>query len=114
MQWRITLQFAIVTQEPLTSEQDNQIRNPTLCSIGRWLLSETTQPFRAHPDLLHLAQMHLHFHQQMEHIADLIAERRFTDAARSIETASSFDRASQALAMSIMAFDRIFKIQVSP
>ena len=105
VQWKITLQLAITLKEPLSAEHVEQIRNHHRCAIGIWLDSAATLIMRRHPACADLVQKHLQFHREMGAVAALIAEARWTEAARSVDARSSFTRSSQALAMAIMPYD---------
>jgi hypothetical protein len=112
IQWRISLQFAIRMQEPLSESQLEHIRHYRRCAIGLWLESPATLPMRSHPAYLDLVHRHIDFHFEMQHIANCIALSKFDVATRAIAAESSFSRSSNALAMAVTAYDRIATIAV--
>jgi hypothetical protein len=67
---------------------------------------------RSHPAYLDLVRRHIHFHFEMQHIANCIAQSRFDEANRAMEAESSFARSSNALAQAVTAYDRIATIAV--
>ena len=107
IQWRIALQLAIRMRETLSEDQVDEIRHYRRCAIGRWLESPATIAMRSHPAYLDLVNKHIDFHLEMQHIANLIEQRSFDDAAREMDQASRFTASSKALAMSVTAYDRI-------
>ncbi len=110
MQWKMTMQFAIATREPLCPDHLEQIRHFRRCAIGRWLDSPSTLPIRSSREYADLARKHVRFHEEMEVIAQLLDSARFEDANEATKLASAFDRASEALAAAIMACDRVLPI----
>ncbi len=112
IQWKITLQFAITMQEPLSADHVNQILHFRQCAIGRWLDSPTTLPMRGTPQYADLMRKHIEFHHEMKRIADLIDDSNYEDAARGISPSSSFMRCSEALANAVMVYDAVAAIAV--
>jgi hypothetical protein len=113
VQWKITLQFAIAMREPLSEEHDRQIRSPQLCAIGRWLNAVERLAMKDTAAYNDLFQEHLGFHREMARVANLISGKRYDEASQAISADSSFLRSSKALALSIMAYDRIATIAVT-
>jgi len=112
IQWKITLQFAITMQEPLSAEHVHQILNYRHCAIGRWLDSALTTPMRGRPEYVDLVQKHIEFHHEMKRLSELIAGARFEEAALNIGPLSGFARGSKALATAVMAYDAVAAIAV--
>ncbi len=112
VQWKIALQFAVITREQLTVEQIEGIEHPHRCSIGRWLDSPEHVTMQTHPAFRNLANRHLRFHQEMMAIARLIAAECFAEAAARMDNLGEFTQAGQALALAIMALDRIVPIAI--
>jgi len=105
MQWRITLQFAITTQQPLGATQLEEIRHDDRCPIGRWLASEATLAIQPHREFQALVERHREFHRAMEGIAELIGAGDFAEAERAIGPESKFQQVSHDLAMAIMGVE---------
>jgi hypothetical protein len=59
-----------------------------------------------------LVRKHIDFHREMERTAEMIADGRYEEAARSISPASDFIRSSQALANAVMLYDGVAAIAV--
>lgn len=112
MQWRMTLQFAIATREPLPPDQLDQIRHDERCAIGMWLRSSATEPIRHTPEFADLDHRHFAFHREMEKIAGLIGTQRFAEAAEAMNPTSSFAKASREIAMAIVAIDRAIVLAI--
>ena len=110
--WKLTLQYAIVAQEPLSEKLLDQILHVDRCPIGQWLAAATAQ-LRDRPEYREVVRNHIDFHRQMTHIANLIEQQEFDRAAREIEPGSAFMISAHRLAMSITALDRTEKIQIS-
>jgi methyl-accepting chemotaxis protein len=112
MQWRMTLQFAIAVREPVPPDQYAQICHDGQCAIGVWLVSPATRGIRGEAPYAELVLRHYEFHREMERVADLIGLGEFDAAAHAMEPDSSFRRASQAIAMAIMAVNRLLVLAV--
>jgi hypothetical protein len=110
VQWKITLQTSITLRESLSSIHLEQISHYRRCAIGRWLDSDATLAMRNHPAYQELVDRHIAFHFEMHNVAALIQNKRYTDAARAIATASVFSRSSNSLALAITAYDRVAPI----
>jgi methyl-accepting chemotaxis protein len=113
VRWRIALQMAIATREPLSASAVSAIDHPDDCCIGRWLLSSHTFAIRRRPEYLALVARHIEFHREMAHIARLIHTSDFDTATAALGPAGSFQRASRAIANAITAVDRIQTITLA-
>jgi hypothetical protein len=113
VQWRITMETAIVLREALTQEQMAQAREHQHCLIGRWLASDATLGRRQYPEYCALVAYHTDFHRHLERIARLLAARRFEQAALAIRADSPFMEASNLLANAITGFDRMVSIRLA-
>ena len=110
--WRLVLQFAITVEEQLTPEQISAIQHHSQCAIGRWLDSPVNFNMRQHPAYRDVVTRHIQFHQEMISVSQLIAEKRFSEAAASFKQNSSFTRAGLALARAITSLDQVAKMMV--
>ncbi len=110
--WRLVLQFAITMEEQLAPEQVSAIQHHRQCAIGRWLDSPVNLPMRQHPVYRDVVTRHIRFHQEMISVSQLIAEKRFSEAAACVKHDSRFTQAGLALARAITAFDQVAKVAV--
>jgi hypothetical protein len=110
IRWKITLQVAIVRQEPLSPGAIHAIEHPDECCIGAWLRSRHTVAIRQMSEYASVVAHHVAFHREMLQIADRIAKKEFAAANRHLDPRGSFHHASQALASALTALDLIQKI----
>jgi hypothetical protein len=114
MRWKITFHLAVRMREPISERAMRAICNPDDCFTGQWLTSDRTKDVRHTPEYKILAARHKEFHTEMLVVATLINDGRFDDAERGLTAASSFERAANAMAGAITAFDRVQQIVSSP
>ncbi len=113
VRWRITLQTAVATRQPLSVNAIRVIEQPDECCIGRWLLSSHTFAIRRRPEYLALVARHVEFHREMAHLARLIDGGDFEAAERALAAGGSFQKASRAIAGAISAIDRIQTVSLA-
>jgi hypothetical protein len=105
VRWKITLLLATRMHEPLSDRATRSIHHPEECSIGRWLHSEHTLPLRSTPEYRAVVDLHLAFHDIMQHIGGLINAGEFDQAEYLLNSPEPFQNASNAFANALMALD---------
>jgi hypothetical protein len=110
-QWKLTFWVAVFSRKPLTLEEVDQIVHPNKCPIGRWLEGPESAPFRERQEFTELLAHHEAFHAEMLDVAALLGRKDFSNAAKAIGEESSFAKCGRKLAMSILAVNRLVRIQ---
>jgi len=110
--WKLTLWAAVFTRTPLTREQVDQIVYPERCPIGLWLGSPASSSVRDRSEYAEVVENHDEFHQEMMQVASLLAKKDYQGAAGAVADGSAFVMSGRRLALSIVALNRVERIEV--
>ncbi|MDD5229441.1 MAG: CZB domain-containing protein [Methylococcales bacterium] len=97
--WVSTFRAAISNKEKLDVAE---ISKDNGCELGQWLYSDDVRPYVGHlPRYRDCMMTHATFHREAAKVAKLINARKYDDALRLLNHASSFNHASNAVLSAI-------------
>lgn len=105
-EWKSKFRAAIVKQDKLDTAS---IGRDDRCSAGKWLHGEGKERFFAKYEFTKTLENHRVFHVEASKVAQLLNARRYDEAEKAIGMGTSYDRASKAVAVSLLSLKKFLE-----
>ncbi len=98
-EWKIKFRRAISGHEMMDAAT---ISKDNACELGKWLHGEAKAKFGKHDSLDDCITKHAAFHVEAGRVAQLINQKKFTEAEAMLNSGTSYAAASSAVGLAIM------------
>ena len=106
-EWKLKLRNAISKKEILDQKS---ISKDNCCDLGKWLHTDGGIKFGTLNSFQDVVKKHAIFHLEAGNVAILVNSKQYIQADAQLNADTSFSKASQAVAMAIMALKREAKL----